>query len=293
MATLSPAPPEAILALAQAYKAGQNQQAARLAALVSLYYLQRVDPASAGAVEQWLALVIPRIIAASDTSARLAAIYYGKNRAIEVPGAPSFTPTPVTGFIDDGVKKSLMAVGPGDYMNKLKVIQSTEGLSEPQQRAMIAEAKQVTATKLAAATVRHAQAGGRETILQNQAQDEVAIGWVRVTREKPCWFCAMLASRGLEYRAFKEGAFSGSNSRYVGSGDAKVHDGCGCSLKAVYTKKDPLVDRTKDFSDMWTRWGAGGNDGTSVDAALRFRRGYANWAETGTFLSWEDVAKPA
>lgn len=277
------------VALTQAYKTAQNREAAKIAALVSLYYLNRVDVTNPQAVDAWLALMIPRIISASDFGARLAATYYDRVRGLEVPKASPFSSVPSVGVVDPGVRKSLMAVGPGDYMNKLKVIQTTEGLSPSQQRAAIAEAKQVTSKKLAAATLRHTQAGSRQTIFDNSAEDRVALGWVRVTKEKPCAFCAMLASRGLQYRSFKEGAFDSSNSRFTGDGDAKVHDNCGCCLKPVYTKDDHFVQQTKTFADMWTEWGAGGGP----DAALRFRRGYDHWVDTGEKLSWDDVAKAA
>jgi hypothetical protein len=153
-----------------------------------------------------------------------------------------------------------------------------------QKQALITEARQVTTKKIASAVVRHAQAGGRETIYRATEEDRVALGWIRVTRAKPCAFCAMLASRGLQYRSFKEGSFAESDARFVGDGDAKVHDGCGCSLKPVYAKNDPLVERTAEFADMWSRWGAGGGD-----AALRFRRGYDHWARTGDFLDFDVV----
>lgn len=275
-----------VVALTQAYKTGQNQNAARIAALVSLYYLQRVDVTNPAQVDAWLALMIPRIIAASDDGASLAATFYNRVRLLEVPGAPSFSATPARGVIDDGVKNSLMATGPGAYMNKLRVIQNDDKFTPDQQRALIVEAKQVTAKNLAAATVRHVQAGSRQTIYQNQKQDRVAIGWVRVTRPKPCFFCAMLASRGLEYRPFSEDSFKASDARFTGDGDAKVHDGCGCCLKAVYTKNDHFVEQTGAFADMWSRWGA---HGTGKEAALLFRRGYDHWLDTGDFLDIDQI----
>lgn len=275
-----------ILALASAYKTGQNQQAAKVAALVALYYQQKVQVEDAASIDRWLVLVIPKIIAASDWTANLAAAYYAQNRKIEVPGAPAFTPKAALGMIDAGVKDSLMAVGPGDYMNKAKIIQADPLLSPQAKQAALVEAKQVTTTKLAAATARHVQAGGRQTIFQNQQQDEVALGYVRVTKAKPCWFCAMLASRGLQYRPFKEGSFEASDARFTGDGTAKVHDGCGCSLKAVYTKDDPLLKQTDQFAEMWATWGA---HGTGSNAALLFRQGYDHWASTGEMLDASDL----
>lgn len=283
MATLTESQVRQSAALTAAFKAQQNREAARIAALVALYYRQRVQVEDPSSVKRWLDTVIPRLINASDSGARKAVTYFDVLRRLEVPAADRFVAVPSLGTVDAGVAKSLMAVGPGDYLNKARVIRTLE-VGPQQQRAMLAEAKQVTTANLAQAAVRHAQAGGRQTVFDNSARDEVALGWVRVTRENPCFFCAMLASRGLQYRSFKEGSFDMSDARFTGDGNAKVHDKCGCSLKPVYTTNDPLVDKTEVFADLWSRWGAGGGDAT-----LRFRRGYEHYQRTGEYLTFEQA----
>lgn len=284
-AGLSEAQASASLVLTDAFKAQQNRAAARMAALIALYYQQRVNVEDPQSVEAWLALMIPRLIRSSDSGASDAAVFYAALRRLEVPGAEAFSPRAITGMIDEGVRKSLLSVGPYDYMNKMADIRRLD-VGPQQQRALLAEAKQATTKKVAMAVVRHAQAGGRQTIHEASQEDRVALGWVRVTRPKPCAFCAMLASRGINYRPFKEGAFDLSNSRFSGDGDAKVHDECGCALKPVFFKSDAALKRNDPFVDMWSRWGAGGGS----DAVLRFRRGYDHWRETGDFLSEEQVA---
>jgi hypothetical protein len=283
VATLTEATAVASRRLTEAFKAQQNREAAKVAALVALYYQQRVNVEDPRSVERWLDLVIPRLISTSDTGARNAASFFDTLRRLEVPGAAPYAPQAALGMVDPGVRKSLIAVGPGAYLNKARDIGTLE-VSPQQRKALLLEAKQVSTTRLAAAAVRHAQAGGRETIHRNTEADRVALGYVRVTRAKPCHFCAMLASRGLTYRAYKQGAFDDSDARFTGDGNAKVHDQCGCSLKPVYVTNDPLVAATEKWADMWERWGAGGGD-----AALRFRRGYTRWAETGEFMSFEDA----
>lgn len=270
--------------LTSAYKTQANREAAKIAALVALYYQQRVDPMSMESVNRWIELMVPRLITASDTGADRAVVFFDAVRRLEAGvNAPAFKAIPARGFIDSGVSRSLLAVGPYDYANKVASIERLK-VSPQQQRALLAEAKQVTAKKVASSVVRHAQAGGRQTIHENSQRDEVALGWVRVTKAKPCAFCAMLASRGIHYRSFKEGSFDLSNARFTGEGDAKVHDECGCSLKPVYSKNDPLAEANKKFADMWSLWGAGGGD-----AALRFRRGYDHWRDSGDFMTWEQA----
>ena len=286
MATLTEAQAAQAMALTSRFKAVENREAAKIAALIALYYSRRVDPASMESVEAWLDLVIPALIRRSDSGANSAAEFFTALRRIELGvNAGPFSPEAAIGVIDPGVRKSLLAVGPYDYMNKASDIRNLD-VGPQQEKALLLDAKQMTTKKLVGAALRHAQAGSRQTIHDNAERDEVAIGYVRVTKNDPCHFCAMLASRGLRYRAFKEGSFDLSDARFTGDGDAKVHDNCGCSLKPVYTDNDPGVKRTEKFADMWSMWGAGGGS----DAALRFRRGYEHWRQTGDYLTWDEAS---
>lgn len=284
MATrLSEAQAAASARLTEAWKAQQNREAARIAALIAIYYQRQVEASDPASVEAWLDLMIPRLISTSDSGARSAAQFFTAIRSLEAPRAAPYVPEAAVGYIDAGVRKSLLTQGPYDYMNKASRIETLD-VGPQQKQALLVEAKQVTTRKVAQAVVRHAQAGGRQTIHDNSERDRVALGYVRVTRANPCAFCAMLASRGLRYRAFKEGSFDLSDSRFTGDGDAKVHDNCGCSLKPVYSENDPMVGRTEKFADMWSMWGAGGGD-----ASLRFRRGYEHFRSTGEYLTWEQA----
>lgn len=283
MASLTEAQASASLALTTAYKTQQNREAAKVAALVALYYRQRVNVEDPRSIEAWLDLMIPRLIQVTDRNARNSATFYNALRRIEAPKATAYRADPALGMVDEGVKKSLLTVGPYNYTNKAADIRRLD-VTPAQRTALLAEAKQVTSESIAAAVVRHSQAGGRQTIHANSQQDKVALGWVRVTRAQPCAFCAMLAARGIHYRPFKEGAFDMSNARFHGEGDAKVHDRCGCSLKAVFADNDPILARNETFVDLWSEWGAGGGD-----AALRFRRGYDHYIETGEKMSWDEA----
>jgi hypothetical protein len=267
--------------LTQAYRAQQVRRAAVVAALVAAYYRQQVEADDAASVERWLEIMLPRIMSTEGTVARLAASYATETRRMELPSEPELTFTASPGAVEEQIRKSLVVVGPGAYMNKMRQIERTD-VDDRQRQALLVEAKQVTARKVAGATVRHIQSGGRRTTVEAARSDRLAQGYVRVTRDKPCFFCAMLASRGL---VFAEDSFDLSDPRFTGEGDAKVHDNCQCGMKPVYNKEtDPLVADSLVFTDLWERWGAGGGD-----AALRFRRGYEHWVATGEFLDFETV----
>lgn len=287
---LSEAQARASERLTNSYKATANREAAKIAAAVAIYYQTRVDPESLESVEAWLDLVVPRLIRASDSEAERARVYFDALRRIEVAGvnAEPYRAVAAKGAIDEGVRNSLLSVGPYDYVNKARKARELKTYTPAEEKAVISNIKEISTRNVAAAAVRHAQAGGRQTVFENSKQDRTALGWIRATRAKPCAFCAMLASRGIQYRPFREDSFEESDLRFTGAGNAKVHDECGCAMKAVYFKEDPILKRNEVFADMWTRWGAGGGN-----AAYRFRRGYDHWAKTGEFMSYEEAANAA
>ena len=268
-------------ALTDSFKAAQNREAAKIAAAVALWYLRRTDSANQSSIEEWLSKLVPVLISGSDRGARGAAAYYTAVRRLEVPTAPAFNVTPSIGVIDTGVRASLIEAGPKNAAAKIAALEPLE-LTPAQRMAMSEQAYRAAAEQVAAVSIRHAQAGARQTIYDNTYRDGVTLGWTRVTSESPCFFCAMLASRGLHYSPYGERSFDASNSLFSGDGDAKVHNSCRCSMKQIYAEADPVLRRTEKFTEMWDRWGAGGGK-----AALRFRRGYEHFQKTGEYLSWE------
>ena len=97
-------------------------------------------------------------------------------------------------------------------------------------------------------------------------QNRQVIGWARFTEDSangPCYFCALLASRGAVY--LNENSFDQSNRKirepirnprgnnrrtrraFVGDGIAKVHDHCKCMLRPVYREQDAMDPRAKYF----------------------------------------------
>lgn len=271
--TLSEAQIAQAVALTEAYRRVEGMAADKIAAIVAAYYLQKVDPMSLASVNRWLDLMVPALIKTSDDSARRAAAYFLGIRGIEAPGAPLYSPVIATGTVDQGVRESLLAVGPYDYANKMK--KKDDGVKRLSSKEQL-----IIANNLAAATLRHAQAGGRQTIFENSAKDETALAYVRVlgtSETGPCYFCVMLASR-FEWRPFNEDSFRESNSRFTGAADAKVHDECHCSLKPVYSRDDKYAKESLEAAELWGLWGVG----KGKEAINNFRQGYNHWRETGS-----------
>lgn len=134
------------------------------------------------------------------------------------------------------------------------------------------ELMQAAQTNSNGAGVRHAMNGGRNATGQVLKFDRKIIGYARITDSDPCWFCALLASRGTVYTtdSFAEG---GQRSKWNGvltksdrhfkspkgevdlppgfSNVAKVHDHCRCQLKPVYSVNDFRDDEAKFYYKQW------------------------------------------
>lgn len=277
------ATPEAAYALTATYKAKQNRLGALIASLVAIYYRQRVDVEDPAAIAKWLDLMIPRILQGSQATGVLGAQFATELRALEVPNAPALSFDPVQAVVEEQIRKSLQVVGPFAYENKAREIRTLD-VPDTQRKALLAEAKQATSQAISSATMRHVQNGGRSTILAATQTDRLALGYVRVTKDKPCYFCAMLASRGV---VFAEDSFLDSDPRFVGNGTAKVHDHCECAVKPVYVKEsDEAFKRTEQFTEMWQKWGKG----QGSDSVKLFRRGYDRWVKDGVIRDLSDFA---
>lgn len=64
----------------------------------------------------------------------------------------------------------------------------------------------------------------RQSIIARAQEEDETVGWSRVSDGHPCYFCAMLVSRGPVYSAQTV--------------DFRAHDGCGCGSKMVFAN-DP------------------------------------------------------
>lgn len=121
----------------------------------------------------------------------------------------------------------------------------------------------------AGAAARHVLNGGRRVNADLVQADPVALGWVRVTAENPCSFCAMLASRGP---VFKKSSFNRSDPRWFGPGDVKVHDHCACTMQPVFSRSAEWPGRARELQEMWQANIAGRYSGK--DALRAWRRLY-------------------
>ncbi|QSM01065.1 MuF-like minor capsid protein [Mycobacterium phage Nanosmite] len=132
------------------------------------------------------------------------------------------------------------------------------------------------------AAMRQAMNGGRNVTGKVVKFDRRVVGYARVTDGNPCWYCALLASRGAVFA--KDSFNKGGRRRWDGvltksdkdfkppkdgpelppgySNVAKVHDYCRCQLRPVYRNETSYArtpneahrdEEAQFYFDQWER----------------------------------------
>lgn len=205
-----------------------------------------LDPTDVdGSVDRWLAVVLPVIRSNRTQSAQLAAAYTTAFRSLEV-GQPGRPPDLAADFELDAVVTSLIVTGPA----ALKAA-TARGLG-------LRTAAQLGASRSAAAAMRHALNGGRDTVMRSIRSDSSAVGYYRVTSGNTCAFCAMVASQGVIYKDQDRAGF-------------QPHDRCACGPEPVYRSDSRPPATSQRYADLWqsTTEGLSG-----ADAVAAFRSAF-------------------
>ncbi len=265
--------------LTEAHRKQQVANAAAAALLIERLWATNVDPAALAATfARFLELALPLITARRDKSALIAANYASLFRSEEfrpLLGRQSarsrLTFTPVGEVSLDKLTTSLHVVG------ELPSARATRLLGQsPELDRKVKTLFKDAGRAASAASFRHVADGGRETLRDittgQQRQDAAVVGYQRVTKAKPCYFCALLASRGPVSEdngqisgLYRPDSFAQSDARFTGPGGVKVHDSCACSLEPVYSSTSNWAGNARTFADQWEA-----SDGTIIG----FRRLY-------------------
>ncbi|MFC8531928.1 hypothetical protein [Nocardia sp. NPDC057227] len=135
---------------------------------------------------------------------------------------------------------SLLGTGPGEVVRRLPAVEAGDSAE-----ADASTAARALSTRVAA---RIALDGGRRVVQRAVDLDQEAIGWARVLNASPCYFCALLASRGAVYKA---DSFASADGRFDGDGIAKTHDKCRCGMRPVYSPNDFFDHTAADALRQW------------------------------------------
>ena len=250
-----------LLQLSSAHRSSQDRVRNALAKLLVDAYLRSISPGiSRDIAGEWVASMLPLVLAYRQRSVGLAATFYDRERALSYPGEPKIERSGVEPLVAAQVATSLSVTGLVGLAQKLDA-----GMPP-------AEALQKAAEAASGAAGRHALNGGREYIKNATLRDSLAVGYFRQTRDGCCSFCAMLASRGA---VFKGDSFNDSDPRFIENpntpSDVKVHDHCACSYVAVFKRGEAVPVLNETFRTLWdnSTKGYSGNDALNA-----FRRAY-------------------
>jgi hypothetical protein len=234
---------------------------AKLWPSLDLFHLREALPA-------FKAAVVQEVQRHAQVSATLAVQQYRRERVAAGAGR-GFTPIPADPPVIAQVSQAVdWAVQP---------LWSADVLAQPLTEAgssAIADAK----ARLAAASERLVLNAGGDTITDNVLRDRKAKGFVRVTEPRPCWLCAMLATRGMVY---KDHSFAAANARFAAHPDfpdaelsARAHDNCRCHLAPVFTAYEPTA-REREWAQTYKDAKPNPADGDPSKAKqIAFRRAF-------------------
>jgi hypothetical protein len=191
-----------------------------------------------------LKLTLPRLSVAvaalvhqyGRASAALAVHYY-EERRLEAGVTGKFTPVPADPASADAVDEAVRWATRDLWSRQPDVTAARRSV-------------QAVSEKLALDT-------GRDTVIGAVHADRKARGWARVTEPGACYFCAMLATRGMAYRSEK-------------TADFRSHDHCRCHAEPVFTAYEPSA-QIREWQALWH----GSTRGHSGKAAIKaFRQEY-------------------
>lgn len=200
--------------------------------------LRRLD-ATGG---EWLRLMVALVLSFRAQSAREASSFYEQVRAAELPGAEPYRALWAQSAVTDvdPIRTSLLVTGPvmikRATANALRTPPETSG---PVDLDRLLRAESATALeRVSGAATRHVLDGARETLRQEGARDGRAVAFTRMSDGDPCYFCALMISRGAVYRS-QDSAGRAANDRFDGDGIYKFHDHCGCTVVPVFDLDTP------------------------------------------------------
>lgn len=225
--------------------------------LVRLWPLIDLDKLDETAAE-WIGFVTDLILTWRLQSVDKALSYYDEFRRAEIgeplPNRGNYrslaVPEPAA------IRTSLLVTGPIGVKSRIG-----KGVNP-----RVAKAKALV--DVSGAASRHVLDGGRQLITEAVVKDKVTTGFIRVTDDDPCAFCAMLASRGPEYHSKETATRTTARSKKRGPGK-QYHDHCGCQAEPVFSDDTEWPGRAREFEQLW-------KDSTKGkrDALKAFRKAY-------------------
>jgi hypothetical protein len=249
--------PASEAALADQYRREQALIAAVLTRDLLRLLKNMFNPADAGSSWAATRIAVANLIRARRRqSIDLAARFYPTARSRAGVHSPFAVASPMD-LPDDRLMTNIDVTGIGMYQRALKA-----GATE-------AKAVERAGVTLSGTGSRLVLEGGRSTVDETVRTDPAAIGWMRITDGDPCSWCAMLASRGAVYKNAQT-AGQAKNAHFVGEGEFKWHDHCGCTAAPVWSHDDPRLDHADALYEQWLQHTQGYSGNDAVNAWRRY-----------------------
>lgn len=267
----------AYYALDRAYRAALAQTSLLVAQALGILWGE-VDPTNlAGSAPAFLPDAVEAVVGGQRRATSATDAYARLVRQLSVPDAPLWTPPPVKPPNREQIRSSIEFLAFKETGQKIGAVEQSvaeEPDVESAQRTLTGRRKQLVdeaIARIVGGATRLTTAAAEQRMEDVVRSDRSAIGWARTTKPGCCYFCAMLASRGAVY---EEDSFEMSNRLFANGAipsDQKVHDSCGCGLRPVYTREDPMPERQDVYEAIWIDSGAKASGPAAVRA---FRRAY-------------------
>lgn len=233
-------------ALARAHMAQQVREVAMMQALLARLWDDTMDPADLDASFTRFQAKADVVIKAARSKGELTAQQYydlTKTAAGYSDAAPFVSEQPPGSIAN---RKALHATSVANAKAGIARGENPNAAMDKAKAAMLRAAK------------RRILEAPRKRLIALSTEDDDARGWARVSDGKPCYFCAMLVSRGPVY--------SGLTAKF------RAHDGCGCSAKPVF-RNDPEGGWSADARALRKLWD-GTDETTGQSGAFDWRGTY-------------------
>jgi hypothetical protein len=236
-------------ALTEAYRTAQAKNGALVAYVVAQLWLRSIDLNDiSGSAAKLVARLIPLLSKQRDESVKLTRKYYPAFRELELGGKDGFELPAPTELNLEALETSLRVTGEVGLKKRIAKIPTGDEISRIVQAGMVKQAMDETSVDISGAATRHVMNGGRDEMQSMLREDKKALGYIRVTDGDPCYFCAMLASRGPVY---DDDSFDQSDPRFVGEGEHKVHDHDQCTVEPVYSRSTQWPGKARAAETAW------------------------------------------
>jgi hypothetical protein len=224
------------LQLTEAHRLAQSRLAVQTTAEMTQFW-QLLQPENLDATKDaWVRAISTPLVNLRERSASLAEVY---QRAFQLGEIGTLDQYPAEIRVDANHRAltiSMEVTGPIAAKTAMKTSSTLDqAMAKAFERAV-------------GSATRYVLNGGREYVAQSILRNPRSQGYTRVTSGRPCYFCAMLASRGAVY---KGDSFDASDGRFAGGGDVKVHDHCSCQIMSVYFRDEPAREEAQRWDALW------------------------------------------